>query len=324
VIVASDAAIAACSSIDTIIFDMDGVLIDITQSIRRAGCVAVPFYLRTFLNWPAPDDLVTSADIEAFKHAGGFNDDMELTRAIVLHYIVKEHEHPNAMAETLNVIKPTLAVYARQIAQDGGGLKAAEEICLRHMSRDHKTEILGQYRTDRIDRCYAELFAGERCEEIYGYKAELYHGPGYINFDRPIVDTTKLPAGLNLGILTGRNASEAKAGLALCGLTDRVPMESVVTSESARRKPDPSGLRLLSKRLDTKVGLYIGDILDDYRTVANYKAKYTDNVLASALVLTGPAGAANRKIFGRSGADVIADDVNEVLDWLARSGRIAE
>ena len=56
--------------IDAVVFDMDGVLLDITGSIRVVNCLAVPFYLREVLGWPAHDDLLTSADIEMFKHAG--------------------------------------------------------------------------------------------------------------------------------------------------------------------------------------------------------------------------------------------------------------
>ncbi len=40
----------------------------------------------------------------------------------------------------------------------------------------------------------------------------------------------------------------------------------------------------------------------------------------SAQVLTGPAGKASEKMFRQSGADIVAADVNEVLDWLAGSG----
>ena len=36
-------------------------------------------------------------------------------------------------------------------------------------------------------------------------------------------------------------------------------------------------------------------------------------------MLTGPAGAANEPLFRNAGADIVADDVNTVLDWLAAS-----
>src|SRR3569833_2014507 len=122
----SEAAEALLPRIDGLLFDMDGVLLDITESIRRVNCLAVPFYLREVLGWSADDDLITSADIELFKNAGGFNDDLELTCAIVLHYLVKEHEHPGTSASTLNVFKPNLAGFARRIAEAGGGLAVAE------------------------------------------------------------------------------------------------------------------------------------------------------------------------------------------------------
>ena len=113
---------------DAVIFDMDGVLLDITGSIRVVNCLAVPFYLREVLGWPAPDDLLTSADIEVFKHAGGFNDDWDLTYALMLYFLVKGQNTPVNPA-TLNVMPPTLPRYAAQIKERGGWLRAAEEIC---------------------------------------------------------------------------------------------------------------------------------------------------------------------------------------------------
>ena len=121
-----------------IIFDMDGVLLDITQSIRRVNCLAVPFYLRTVLGWPAPDDLLTSADIELFKNAGGFNDDWDLTYAIVLHYLWKGHEQPDASPETLNTLQPNLNRYAARIKDRGGWLRAAEGLVFDHPQPRHE------------------------------------------------------------------------------------------------------------------------------------------------------------------------------------------
>lgn len=313
---ANKAITALRSSIDAIIFDIDGVLLDVTDSIRVANCLAVPLYLREVLHWPAPDDLVTSEDIEAFKHAGGFNDDTELTRAIVLHFIVKEHENPGATPETLNVFRPSLADFARKIGEKGGGLKVAETICLEKLSREHRDAILLEYRTKSIDRVFLELFGGEYTKELYGYEPQFYHGPAYVNKDKPLIDVSLIPSDRKVGALTGRSPEEAALAMRMCEMTATIPQENIMTPKDAPRKPHPGGLLKLVQTFEAKHPLFIGDTLDDFRTVERYRRQYKDDSMLSALVLTGPAGVRNRKIYERSGADIVCDDVNELLTWL--------
>jgi len=306
------------TQIDAIIFDMDGVLLDISQSIRVVNCLAVPFYLREVLGWPAPDDLITSADIEVFKHAGGFNDDWELTYALVLHYLAKEHENPHATPATLNVLQPNLARFAHQIKERGGGLKAAEAIYFEHLTADDTLAIEKYYRKPAIRQCFEELLAGEYTQRLYGRRPQYYHGRGYINQDRPLIDPARIPKGKKLGVQTGRTWEEAWLGMEFSRLHGLIPDEHVVTKRDKFHKPNPGGLVLLAKRLEFTHALYIGDTLDDLRTVRNFNALGTHTAqFWGALVLTGPAGAANAKMFRRAQPDLLAPDVHAVLDWLA-------
>lgn len=303
--------------IDAVIFDMDGVLLDITQSIRRVNCLAVPLYLRTVVGWPAPDNLLTSADIELFKNAGGFNDDWDLTYAIVLHYLSRGHEQPDASPETLNTLQPNLNRFAARIKDRGGWLRAAEEIVFEHLSKDDRLAVETHYRKTLIRQCFQELFAGERCQRLYGFTPEYYHGPGYINDDRPLLDRSKLPTGKILGIQTGRTYEEAMIGLEFTQLDSIIPEASVVTKRDGFHKPEPGGLALLQSRLGFTTALYIGDALDDLRTVQAYNTASRTATFLSAQVLTGPAGKANEKLFRNNGADIVAGDVNEVLEWIS-------
>ena len=305
------------SQIDAVIFDMDGVLLDITQSIRRVNCLAVPFYLRQVLGWPAPDDLLTSADIELFKNAGGFNDDWDLTYAIVLHYLWKGHEFPDASLETLNTIQPSLARFAARIKDRGGWLRAAEEIVFEHLTKDHRLDIETYYRKPVIRQCFQELFAGEYCRRLYGFVPSLYHGRGFINDDRVLIDLSKVPTNKIIGIQTGRTWEEAQIGLEFTHLQSLIPDTHLVTKRDGFHKPQPGGLALLQQRLGFTTAVYIGDALDDLRTVLAFNDGDSPATFLSAQVLTGPAGSASDKPFRTAGADLVAPDVNAVLDWLA-------
>ena len=63
------------AGITCVLFDMDGVLVDVSGSYRTA----IAETAETFTGKP-----VGSGTIQSFKNRGGFNDDWELTHAIVL------------------------------------------------------------------------------------------------------------------------------------------------------------------------------------------------------------------------------------------------
>ena len=315
-IYATPDALARRADLDAVIFDMDGVLLDISQSIRIVNCLSVPYYLRTVLGWPAPDDLLTSEDIERMKNAGGFNDDWDLTYALVLHYVTKGRENPDASPETLNVMQPTLTRYAARIKERGGWLKAAEDIAFEHLSRDDKLAVETDYRKPLIKQVFQEMFAGQYCQRLYGFTPSLYTGPGYIEKDRPLLDLARVPKDKILGVQTGRTLEEARIGMEFCGLNTLIPETSIVTKGDGFHKPRPGGLALLGERLGFSRAVYIGDAQDDLRTVQAFNKAYAPKTFLSAQVLTGPAGAASEKPFRQAGADVVGADVNAVLDWL--------
>src|SRR5256885_13171301 len=67
---------------DTILFDIDGVLIKTTNSFRAVDIAVAEYVVGTVhgLDWGRDEGkaLVTMADIEVFKQAGGYNDDRDM------------------------------------------------------------------------------------------------------------------------------------------------------------------------------------------------------------------------------------------------------
>ena len=70
--------------------------------------------------------------------------------------------------------------------------------------------------------------------------------------------------------------------------------------------------------LNFEFGVFIGDIMDDLKTVHNYRAlKGAGKArVVSAIALTGPGGAAHRRQFLEAGADIVTPDVNTLLEYL--------
>ena len=73
---------------DILIFDMDGVLIDVSRSYRETIQRTVRIYLETCLGFGKGEKgPVTKEDISLFKSAGGFNNYWDLTSALLLYLL---------------------------------------------------------------------------------------------------------------------------------------------------------------------------------------------------------------------------------------------
>lgn len=301
---------------------MDGVLLDVSRSIRQVNCLAIPTFLRTLPGWSAPDDLVSSNDIERFKEAGGFNDDWDLSCAAILLYLFKAQQHGTQNAVALNDVPPTLAQYTNAVAARGGWLAAAEAIVFEQTTPSEEAMIRAQWDKALIHRIFQELWAGDLCARLYGYAPTINPGPGWVRLDRPLLDVARLPPDKTLAVLTGRTLAEAQLGLERCGLEEIIALPARgVTQTDGFYKPDPRGMALLLARLNAKMAIYIGDSRDDLRTVLNFRERpeAAQITLLSAQVLTGTTHPADAPALFAD-ADILAPDVHTVLDLLRFEG----
>jgi phosphoglycolate phosphatase-like HAD superfamily hydrolase len=67
-----------------VVLDMDGVLVDVSRSYREVVRLSVAAYLRAVLGADSlPGDIITLADVDFIKKAGGFGNDWDLTCEII-------------------------------------------------------------------------------------------------------------------------------------------------------------------------------------------------------------------------------------------------
>jgi len=200
------------SRVDTIVFDIDGVLIDVQDSFKKAVCQTVQFYFKEILHFQGSQNLINPEEVEYFKMAGGFNNDWNLTSAVVL--------------------------FTAEMLPSGGGL--VKVIDLIEEDGNIKEEILALWDGNLITKIFQEIYAGEEhCYKIYGFHPFLIKTEGLIKQERIIIDKNKKDflQNFSLGILTGRNKREARVALERLGWDDIISKEKIITADDGAEKP---------------------------------------------------------------------------------------
>jgi HAD superfamily phosphatase len=282
---------------DAVVLDVDGVLVDVADSYRRAIVEAIEVVY---------GESIPRAAVQQFKDAGGFNNDWELTDAAALYVLARR--------EGLDC---ELGAFTDAVAERGGGLDAAEAVV-----RDGLADpdpVFERWAPDRLRAVFQQLYLGsERYRELEGAEPDL-DVPGYIDDETVLIEasTRDALAAYPLGVLTGRPAAEAAIALDRAGLA--VPAEHTFTMDDwAAGKPDPAALVELADRLGATRLVFVGDTLDDVKTARNAAAADPERTYRGVGVLTGGlAGEAGRNAFGAAGADAVIDSVNDLPDLLA-------
>jgi len=70
--------------VDGVIFDCDGVLIDIRESYNKAIPKTVAYILEGMIGYVIPEDLISSEIIHLFRRSGGFNNDWDTVYGILM------------------------------------------------------------------------------------------------------------------------------------------------------------------------------------------------------------------------------------------------
>jgi phosphoglycolate phosphatase-like HAD superfamily hydrolase len=329
---------------DTLIFDIDGVIMDVTRSIRVVGCEAVRFYLTQLLGWPAsrgaakreappwrpdssgPATFVEPEEVDLYRLADGFNDDWEIAGLNVLMYLVKAELIGSRDVGALRAASPTIAELAQAARESRGGVPFVRQRLLAMLPDSAARErALAQWDYAKIVQVFQELYAGEsHCFAFYGYHPRYVHAPGLVALDRPLIRRESLPPKVTkYGIYSGRTWQETRAALEMAGIADLFTRESVVVVDDGMVKPDPRGLAVLVQRMNSTAAVFVGDMPDDREAVRRYRrgpaASAADDSpeVFDCLVLSGPMGGRSDEEIRAAGADVVAPDVNAFMRWWA-------
>lgn len=294
----------------SVIFDIDGVLIDVSCSFRKAIIETVQFYFENIIRIPIKGKLLTVEDTQLFKDTGGFNNDWDLTISAVLFFLSKLVSYPK---EYLGLnFNESLDEYVKNVSLKGSSLEAAKEEAFKKLTIAQKEDFLKLFDPVKIKRIFQEMYGGtDYCFKLYGFAPEFIEAKGFIDDEINMIDYLLVKDFDNVGILTGRTKEETELALEKTGLTDLVKENVFFDDGNNPRKPDPACLKELCSKMKVKSGIYIGDTVDDAKLVVNYNAVSSDGKFSFAAVTSRP------EVFTGK-ADLIADDVNGVVRYLSQ------
>ncbi|EMA41571.1 TIGR01548 family HAD-type hydrolase [Halococcus hamelinensis] len=289
---------------DAVVLDIDGVVVDVADSYRRA--------IRESLDVVLGESIDDSA-VQAFKNAGGFNNDWELTDAAAL-YLLASREG----------LDDDVGAFTSRIAATGGGLDAAEVVVADALGPAERERVLATWDPERLREVFQTLYLGpERYADIEGGEPDPdladSADTGFIDDESVLLDADTLAwltENFAVGVVTGRPAAEAEIALSRVGLD--LPDDHRFTMDSSLPgKPDPAALVELAERFEAERVVFVGDTLDDVRTANNAAEADPECEYRGVGVLTGGlSGEAGREAFEQIGADTVLDSVAGVVDLL--------
>jgi phosphoglycolate phosphatase-like HAD superfamily hydrolase len=247
---------------DSIIFDCDGVLIDVTKSYDTTINQTIRYVLKEMADI-TEDIPLTNEILLKFKSTGGFNDEIDITYSGVLCYIAAKKLNKNPTELILDVLNNA----------DDSGITYVENF-LNKIDvdiSDVKTR-LGYPSTEKNDLIHAtfdQLFFGPELYSKIFQKKSNFSEKGLIENDKVIVNSElievlKKKFNDKIAIVTGRGLNAISSSLK--ELLNQFNVENSVFLEDEPRdlaKPNPQSLIRAMKGLNSKNCLYVGDSMED-------------------------------------------------------------
>ena len=321
-----------------IVFDMDGVIIDVSASYRDvARRTTQLFFHPARASESLPEPLFALSDLAAVKQSGGLNNDWDLTFAVInlLFTLIekqKVHQSRDPWARYRQAMsRCDVKALAAFLTSTDDPLKSL-------LNRRGKLEdefIADVYSGDVgsgniIKQIFQEIYLGPQLfKSTYQMEPEIYRDEGYILrerllLDRPILE--EISRENVLAIATGRPRSEAEYPLKhfrlrqffplVPTLDDCVSEEKRIFEEEGRTvslsKPDPFMLDAIAEDYRKAVSgfYYIGDMPDDMLAAARTRVGFK----SIGILISAPDQSSLKKNLQRAGADYIVEDFESLKE----------
>jgi len=326
-----------------IVFDLDGVIIDVSRSYRDTIRQTVRLLFKGAHSWEnLPDPLFRLSDLARVKQSGGLNNDWDLTYLVInLLFTLTlpsplKREGLGGGEDTDAWFRYEKAINRYDVTALVQFLRSTDKPLATLFEQEEKPDdefIMSLYKGDVgsgniIKQIFQEIYLGrELFESTYGIPTKVYHGEGYINREKLLVDKPILESLSKeniLAIATGRPKIEADYPLdyfdlrkyfkIIFTLDDCIKEESKIWEQEGKKvnlgKPNPYMLDAIAdkKKHEASKFYYIGDMPDDMMAASRSKAGF----IGIGILFSAPDKAILKEDLLRAGAEYIIEDFEEL------------
>ena len=299
---------------DSIIFDCDGVLIDVTRSYDTTINKTISYVLKEIADITV-DAPLTNEILLKFKSTGGFNDEIDITYAGILCFITAKKFNKNPIEFISDVIDN---------ADDSGIAYIENSLDKIDLDISDVKARLGYPSVDKNDLIHAtfdQLFFGPELYSKIFQKKSNFSEKGFIENDNVIVNSELIEAlkkkfNDKIGIVTGRGFNAISSSLK--ELLNQFNVENSVFLEDEPRdlaKPNPQSLIRAMKGLNSKNCLYVGDSMEDMM-LAQKASELGFKATFCGIYGSGKLPEMKKKLFTERGVPLILESINQLPDIL--------
>jgi len=302
------AKIDKIKSLDGVIFDCDGVLIDISNSYDLTIKKTVDFVLKKMANIDQPN-IVSTQMIDGFKATGGFNDEVDATYSLILSVVAAKKLDRNPSEFIFDVIKNA----------DQTGISSVEtylDTLVDISEIRKKLSYPGQHDINPLYSVFDEMFYGANLyNELYKRKPQFFNDKGLIDNDvvlvkKELIEKLRKKFGKKISIVSGRGFVSTKYSLKT--LFDEFDLKNSRFLEDEPRefaKPNPQPLISSIKGLESSCCMFVGDSVEDI-IMARKADELGNKTIFCAIYGTSKDPETKRNLFEQKNADIILESID--------------
>lgn len=295
------------SNADGIIFDCDGVLVDITESYDLAIMQTTRHVLKRFCN--IKDSIpVDSAIIDGFKSTGGFNDEVDLTYAAIISLAAADKLGKNQSDFIYEVISNA----------DSSGISSVEKYLESQVDISdikQKLDYPGPHHKNPLYKIFDQLFYGPLLYYKLFKQTSEFTKPGLIENDAVIFSQNlgkKLEKRFQekIGIVTGRGLESIRYSMKK--LLDSFNLKHSAFLEDEPRKlakPNPESLLRAIEGLNIRHCIYVGDSMEDF-LMAQKATQMGHKTTFCGIIGTSKEPERKLKLFEKNNASCVLESIN--------------
>ena len=292
---------------DSIIFDCDGVLVDITNSYDQTIVKTAKYVLETLAK--INDSIkIDFKIIDGFKSTGGFNDEVDLTYAAILS-IVAAKKLKKDQTEFINLVIDN---------SDSTGIKSVETFIKDQTDISEIIEQLsypGSHKDNILYQIFDQLFYGPELYSKLFKNISKFSEPGLIEndvviFNNDLADKLENKFHKQISMVTGRGKESVKYSLK--NLLEKFDLQNSMFLEDEPRelaKPNPQSLVNSITGMNSKSCLYVGDSMEDF-IMAKKATILGNNTTFCGIIGTSKNPEEKLQLFEQNEAILILDSIN--------------